>query len=144
MSLHEIIDDEENDKLYLVLDDCPGGEIMSWKASELRFKPNNGAEYFSEDDIRGFLKDILDGIEYLHSEGVVHRDIKPANILVTEDRCAKICDFGVAQRLADKDDDILENTEGTYHFMPPECWNYEDRKFHGKKCDIWAVGLVYG
>lgn len=72
----------------------------------------------------------------------MHRDIKPSNIFVTSSDQCKIGDFGVAFQLEDLDNDILENTEGTYHFMPPECWNFENRKFSGKKCDIWSIGVT--
>jgi len=56
----------------------------------------------------------------------MHRDIKPSNIFVTHDDHCKIGDFGVAIKLDDLENDILESTEGTYHFMPPECWNFEN------------------
>ncbi len=41
--------------------------------------------------------DVIDGVEYLHSKGIVHRDIKPENVLIDSDRRARICDFGMAQ-----------------------------------------------
>lgn len=71
--------------------------------------------------------DCIKGLQYLHSMGIIHRDIKPSNIFVTEDNRCKIGDFGVAVKLEDPKNDILESTEGTYHFMPPECWNFENR-----------------
>jgi|JI9StandDraft_2_1071091.scaffolds.fasta_scaffold695845_1 serine/threonine protein kinase len=85
---------------------------------------------------------MIHGLQYLHSQGIIHRDIKPSNIFVTaEDHC-KIGDFGVACKLKDIADDILESTEGTYHFMPPECWNFENRQFSGVKADIWSLGVT--
>lgn len=43
-----------------------------------------------------YFRDIVAGLAYLHSEGVIHRDIKPQNILLTADGIAKIADFGAA------------------------------------------------
>ena len=43
------------------------------------------------------LRQIADGLDYAHRAGVVHRDIKPDNILIREDGCAKVADFGIAK-----------------------------------------------
>lgn len=47
--------------------------------------------------IQYFLYQILRGLKYVHSAGVVHRDLKPSNILVNENCDLKICDFGLAR-----------------------------------------------
>lgn len=44
-----------------------------------------------------FIRDALQGLNYIHSQKLIHRDIKPGNILVTTTGTAKICDFGVSR-----------------------------------------------
>lgn len=67
LSLTEIMDDEEGDKLHLILDNCEHGEIMTWDAHSMKFTPFCGKETFDEDQIIKYMKDILTGVEYLHS-----------------------------------------------------------------------------
>jgi serine/threonine protein kinase len=57
----------------------------------------------------------------VHSNNIVHRDIKPQNILITKACKAKLGDFGVSQLFEKEEEDKISKTEGTYHFMAPEC-----------------------
>lgn len=49
---------------------------------------------FSTEQTRGIFIQILEGINYLHSKGIVHHDLKPENILVDQDNSVKIIDLG--------------------------------------------------
>ncbi|KAF7712333.1 Uncharacterized protein PECH_003574 [Penicillium ucsense] len=84
-----------------------------------------------------FLYQIMRGLKYVHSAGVVHRDLKPGNILVNENCDLKICDFGLA-RMQEKD---MTGYVATRYYRAPEImltWRQYD-----EKVDIWSVGCIF-
>lgn len=54
---------------------------------------------FSEEQVRRLMKDLLQGMEFLHSKNIVHRDLKTSNLLYSNEGILKICDFGLARRV---------------------------------------------
>ncbi|XP_062231904.1 serine/threonine/tyrosine-protein kinase HT1-like [Phragmites australis] len=81
--------------------------------------------------------DIVRGLEYIHSQGIIHRDVKPENILFDGELCAKVVDFGVACEEAYCN--ILEDDPGTYRWMAPEMYKH---KPYGRKVDVYSFGLL--
>lgn len=53
---------------------------------------------FPENLVAVYISQVLEGLVYLHEQGVIHRDIKGANILTNKDGCVKLADFGVASK----------------------------------------------
>ncbi len=79
---------------------------------------------------------ILSGLEYAHSHGVIHRDIKPENVLLTPENIPKITDFGLGVFFSGEHLSI--SVAGTPIYMPPESWKGEFRQ----ESDIWSVAAV--
>lgn len=53
--------------------------------------------HLTEYHVQTIMYNLLCGVKYLHTSGVIHRDLKPANVLINEDCTSKICDFGLAR-----------------------------------------------
>ncbi len=92
---------------------------------------------FKVAEIRQIVKEILLGLNYLHSQKQVHRDLKPGNILRAKDRW-KLSDFGLIRRLDNQSVAKTSNPIGTIAYMPPEA-------FDGNisfAWDMWSVGIM--
>ncbi|CAL8312358.1 unnamed protein product [Gadus morhua 'NCC'] len=106
------------------------------KKKKLRRIPNGEA------NVKKYFCQLLDGLEYLHSQGIVHKDIKPGNLLLTTDGALKISDLGVAEALHPfAEDDTCRTSQGSPAFQPPEIANGLDT-FSGFKVDIWSAGVT--
>ncbi|KIY70933.1 Pkinase-domain-containing protein [Cylindrobasidium torrendii FP15055 ss-10] len=124
----------EDDCLNIFLEYVPGGSVTAL----LR---NYGA--FEETLVKTFVRQILQGLTYLHERGIVHRDIKGANILVDNKGGVKISDFGISKKV---DVQALAGSrmhraslQGSVFWMAPEVVKQSG---HTQKADIWSVGCL--
>jgi serine/threonine protein kinase len=94
--------------------------------------------FLAEEEISYFIRQICEGLTYLHGIGLAHLDIKSENILLNLNGQVKIADFGLV-RQADLDTPNLSGMVGTCYWMAPEIIQ---RKMYNQKADIWALGCV--
>ncbi|XP_011928243.1 PREDICTED: serine/threonine-protein kinase STK11 isoform X1 [Cercocebus atys] len=134
IQLVDVLYNEEKQKMYMVMEYCVCGmQEMLDSVPEKRFPVCQAHGYFCQ---------LIDGLEYLHSQGIVHKDIKPGNLLLTTGGTLKISDLGVAEALHPfAADDTCRTSQGSPAFQPPEIANGLDT-FSGFKVDIWSAGVT--
>ena len=126
VNIFEIFEDKK--KYYIMSEFCDGGELFSAIAEK---------GFFTELEANKLIKQILQTVNYLHSNNIVHRDLKPENImLMANGKDLKVIDFGTAVELPKKKK--LTKFIGTAYYIAPEViqQNYDE------KCDIWSCGII--
>jgi phosphorylase kinase gamma subunit len=89
------------------------------------------------------MRQIFEGVDYIHSRNIVHRDLKPENILLDDSLNVKITDFGFARHLPEGTK--LYDLCGTPGYLAPEtlkCNMFDDAPGYSKEVDIWACGVI--
>lgn len=134
IQLIEVLYNEEKQKMYMIMEYC-----VSELQEMLESVPD---KKFPVWQAHGYFCQLIEGLEYLHSSGIVHKDIKPGNLLITQDEVLKITDLGVAEQLDTfAVDDTCRTSQGSPAFQPPEIANGLDT-FPGFKVDIWSSGVT--
>uniref|UniRef100_A0A0N5AX46 non-specific serine/threonine protein kinase n=1 Tax=Syphacia muris TaxID=451379 RepID=A0A0N5AX46_9BILA len=135
ISLRDVFRDCHRKKLYMVMEYAACSLQQMLDGSDEKKLPVFQAHFF--------FTQLIEGLSYLHSQGVIHKDIKPGNLLVSLDGTLKISDFGVAELLSHfAKDDWCRIAQGTPKFQPPEIVSGIVEEYRGRKVDIWACGVT--
>ena len=120
-------------KINLDLEYCQYGSLRDLlkKAKKKKIK-------LTENELSAIIYMVLNGLDFMHENGIINRDIKCKNILVNKDGLAKLCDFGISQ-IINKVDLIPKNKAGSPYWMAPELINMQK---YNKSIDIWSLGIT--
>ena len=127
VGFHGFFDDSHN--IYIILELCRKRSMM-----ELHKR----RKALSECETRYFMKQILDGVFYLHQHRIIHRDLKLGNLFLNDDLQVKIGDFGLATKL-EHDGERKKTVCGTPNYIAPEVLT---KVGHSYEADVWSIGCI--
>ena len=129
--------------LYLVMELVSGGNLLAFLRNSRCQDPHyiNIASSLNERELLKIAKDVSEGMNYLSSLNLVHRDLAARNVLLTEDRVAKVTDFGLARDVQLEGVYTKTTTAGR---LPVKWMAPESLRFHiyTSKSDVWSFGVL--
>ncbi|KAF7477281.1 Hypothetical predicted protein [Marmota monax] len=122
---------ETANKIFIVLEYCPGGELFDYIISQDRL---------SEEETRVVFRQIVSAVAYVHSQGYAHRDLKPENLLFDENHKLKLIDFGLCAKPKGNKDYHLQTCCGSLAYAAPEL--IQGKSYLGSEADVWSMGIL--
>ncbi len=132
----QVYDFDVQDDVYYMVMELLQGDTLKARLNDYRAC----ADRMPWGEMARILLDVLAGLAYAHSEGMIHRDIKPANIMLTQRGQAVLADFGIAQIVGGTQHTVSGALMGTLNYMAPE------QGLKGTcdaRSDIYSLGIVF-
>ncbi|XP_076031894.1 serine/threonine-protein kinase chk-1-like [Oratosquilla oratoria] len=126
--LRVLSSEKDETHIHIYLEYANGGDL-SRKIGPSGLDEKTSVLYFNQ---------LISGVKYMHTHGVVHRDLKPRNLLLNGDNVLKIADFGLAAKLEDRKT-YLSEVCGTRGYMAPEVFS---ARYRGEPSDVWSCGVT--
>ena len=127
IQLYETIETPE--EIYMIMEYASKGELFDHIVEKGKLRESEACRYFQQ---------VLDGMEYLHANGIAHRDLKPENLLLDAEMNIKIVDFGLSNTFSPGE--LLKTACGSPCYAPPEM--IAGKRYDGAKADIWSSGVI--
>ena len=120
---------QTDEKLYLILDYAPGGELFTYLDRQ---------KMFLEDTAKVYMCELVLALEHLHSLGIIYRDMKPENVLLDAQGHIKLTDFGLS-KVGVGDEGRTQTVCGTVEYMAPEVLAHQSYDY---SVDWWSLGAM--
>eukprot|EP01017_Pseudomicrothorax_dubius_P013718 TRINITY_DN16139_c0_g1_i1.p1 TRINITY_DN16139_c0_g1~~TRINITY_DN16139_c0_g1_i1.p1 ORF type:complete len:230 (-),score=53.63 TRINITY_DN16139_c0_g1_i1:34-681(-) len=115
--------------IYIITEFCNGGDLG---------RVLNKKKKLTEQEVMGYLFEIVEAFREMKKHNVIHRDLKPANILL-HDGHVKIADLGFAKTVSNFQSQMNTSVVGSPAYMAPQVLT---RQFYSSKCDVWSLGII--
>lgn len=139
LGLHDVLEDDEH--YYIVMERCSGGELFDFLQTETDVP---------ETECKRIMREILQAVDHMHSQGIIHRDIKPENIMFHDSttdpstphsaknrKTIKLIDFDTCQEYEPTSPKV-QHVVGTMGYIAPEALKGD----YTPSSDLWSVGVI--
>lgn len=116
----------------IVLEYASGGELFDYILKHKYLKENVAKKLFAQ---------LVSGVDYMHSKGLIHRDLKLENLLLDKHKNIIISDFGFVNSYNKAKNDLMKTSCGSPCYAAPELVLTQS-PYAGRKVDIWSIGVI--
>jgi serine/threonine protein kinase len=138
---------QSDDAMFLAMEYMPLGDLEH-NVQEIENSPTHIGPPLPEEEVQEITRQILEGLNIMHTEGFAHRDLKPQNVFVVQKHpqwWVKLGDFGLSKKRTD--DTAYRTHAGTQHYMAPELFYYvpeldTETSEYTSAIDLWSLGCI--
>lgn len=120
---------EDSDNVYIILENCSRKSLVHVLKNR---------KCLQEQEVRYYVRQLIEGVKYIHKNKIIHRDLKLGNMFLNKDMQVKIGDFGLATTMNHEGEKKM-TVCGTPNYIAPEVLS---KKGHSYEADIWAIGCI--